>query len=238
MVKFPGTDELWPLLGLGLGSGVWGLGSGVWGLGSGVWGLGSGSGLLESVRPCVPTQNPKPQRTGKVPTSTHGVGSVGPSAIRPHKALKKILSLFIPDSDRPQEAEEVSVNILTQHFKTILQSIDSSPEELPYIYYKKFGIVKAELYGKLTKMPGTNEAGERKQSVVLVTGGSGLVGKAIENIIREENNAEETWIFASSKDGDLRDKDQTKAMFEKYKPTHCIHVRIRPFLAIDSAVLA
>ena len=94
------------------------------------------------------------------------------------------------------------------------------------------------MHRKLTKMPGTNEAGERKQSVVLVTGGSGLVGKAIENIIREENNADETWIFASSKDGDLRDKDQTKAMFEKYKPTHCIHVRIRPFLAIDSAVLA
>lgn len=64
-----------------------------------------------------------------------------------------------------------------------------------------------------------------KRMVVLVTGGSGLVGKAIEAVIAEEGNAEETWIFASSKDGDLRDRDQTVAMFEKYKPTHCIHVR-------------
>lgn len=86
-------------------------------------------------------------------------------------------------------------------------------------------------------MPSTEEAGTRGQIVVLVTGGSGLVGKAIESIIREENNPEETWIFASSKDGDLRDKDQTKAMFEKYKPTHCIHVRHQPFLAINSSVL-
>ena len=67
------------------------------------------------------------------------------------------------------------------------------------------------------------KTGEKK-TVVLVTGGSGLVGKAIESIILEECNDKETWIFASSKDGDLRSKDQTIAMFEKYKPTHCIHV--------------
>ena len=85
-------------------------------------------------------------------------------------------------------------------------------------------------------MPSNDEAGERQQVVVLVTGGSGLVGKAIESIIREENNPEETWVFASSKDGDLRDKDQTKAMFVKYKPTHCIHVRAHPFLATRSTI--
>ena len=65
-----------------------------------------------------------------------------------------------------------------------------------------------------------------KRTVVLVTGGSGLVGKAIESIIQEECNDSETWIFASSKDGDLRSKEQTIAMFEKFKPTHCIHVSI------------
>ena len=47
--------------------------------------------------------------------------------------------------------------------------------------------------------------------VVLVTGGSGLVGKAIECIINSEPEGSrygkkpgETWIFASSKDGDLK----------------------------------
>jgi GDP-L-fucose synthase len=47
--------------------------------------------------------------------------------------------------------------------------------------------------------------------VVLVTGGSGLVGKAIEHVINTEPEGSrfgkkpgETWIFASSKDGDLK----------------------------------
>ena len=41
--------------------------------------------------------------------------------------------------------------------------------------------------------------------VVLVTGGSGLVGKAIERIIKEEKSRpNEKWVFLGSKDGDLR----------------------------------
>lgn len=39
---------------------------------------------------------------------------------------------------------------------------------------------------------------------VLVTGGSGLVGKAIEKIIKDENRSDEKWVFVSSKDADLR----------------------------------
>ena len=39
---------------------------------------------------------------------------------------------------------------------------------------------------------------------VLVTGGSGLVGKAIQKVLKEEGGArEEEWIFLSSKDADL-----------------------------------
>jgi GDP-L-fucose synthase len=60
---------------------------------------------------------------------------------------------------------------------------------------------------------------------VLVTGGTGLVGKAIEAVVAQENNPNEVWIFASSKEADLRDREQTRALFEKYNPTHCIHVR-------------
>ena len=47
--------------------------------------------------------------------------------------------------------------------------------------------------------------------VILVTGGSGLVGKAIEHVINTEPEGSqfgkkpgETWIFASSRDGDLK----------------------------------
>ncbi|KAF9497530.1 NAD(P)-binding protein [Pleurotus eryngii] len=68
-------------------------------------------------------------------------------------------------------------------------------------------------------------------AVVLVTGGSGLVGKGIEHIINTEpvgsrfgKRPNETWIFATSSEADLRDPDQTRKLFGKYKPTHVIHL--------------
>jgi GDP-L-fucose synthase len=48
-------------------------------------------------------------------------------------------------------------------------------------------------------------------SVVLVTGGSGLVGQAIKHVIETEQEGSrfgkrpgETWVFLGSSDGDLR----------------------------------
>ena len=38
---------------------------------------------------------------------------------------------------------------------------------------------------------------------ILVTGGSGLVGKALEAVIKEEKPSNEEWFFASSKDAEL-----------------------------------
>eukprot|EP01132_Coremiostelium_polycephalum_P009105 gene9105-11157_t len=60
--------------------------------------------------------------------------------------------------------------------------------------------------------------------VVLVTGGTGLVGKGIETYIKSQNRPNEQWVYLTSKDGDLRSKEQTRAIFEKYKPTHVIHL--------------
>lgn len=48
------------------------------------------------------------------------------------------------------------------------------------------------------------------ESIILVTGGSGLVGKAIEWVIENDPSERygkregEKWIFLTSKDGDLR----------------------------------
>lgn len=48
------------------------------------------------------------------------------------------------------------------------------------------------------------------RSVILVTGGSGLVGQAIKAVVEQEcpnasvDNDKENWIFCSSKDADLR----------------------------------
>ncbi|XP_031728080.1 GDP-L-fucose synthase-like [Anarrhichthys ocellatus] len=61
---------------------------------------------------------------------------------------------------------------------------------------------------------------------VLVTGGSGMVGKSIEHVVLQEGGKldGEEWIFLSSKDADLVDVGQTRAVFEKYRPTHVIHL--------------
>uniref|UniRef100_A0A7S1UTT3 GDP-L-fucose synthase n=1 Tax=Grammatophora oceanica TaxID=210454 RepID=A0A7S1UTT3_9STRA len=69
----------------------------------------------------------------------------------------------------------------------------------------------------------TGEAAGKK--VVMVTGGSGLVGQGIRAFVEQSGAKEnEEWVYLSSKDGDLRDRKSTEAIFEKYKPTHVIHL--------------
>ena len=41
------------------------------------------------------------------------------------------------------------------------------------------------------------------QKKIIVTGGSGLIGKSVQMLIEEQAPANETWIFLSSKDGNL-----------------------------------
>ena len=64
-----------------------------------------------------------------------------------------------------------------------------------------------------------------EKTVVMVTGGSGLVGKAIQEVIEaEEGTLNERWVYLSSGDGDLTCPIQTSAIFDKYMPTHVIHL--------------
>ncbi|CAK8697960.1 GDP-L-fucose synthase-like [Clavelina lepadiformis] len=62
------------------------------------------------------------------------------------------------------------------------------------------------------------------QKRILVTGGSGLVGQGIRTVAEKDPRADEEFIFLSSKDADLTDRNATKVAFEKYKPTHVIHL--------------
>ena len=64
-------------------------------------------------------------------------------------------------------------------------------------------------------------------STVLVTGGSGLVGEAIRAYIATAAAATppgERWVFLSSKDGDLRDRAATFALFARHRPAAVIHL--------------
>nr|SVE92513.1 EOG090X09NN [Megafenestra aurita] len=65
-------------------------------------------------------------------------------------------------------------------------------------------------------------ASEKK--IILVTGGSGLVGQAIKKVSEQDPRDDETFIFLSSKDADLKDPLATEKLFEKYHPTHVIHL--------------
>uniref|UniRef100_W8CDB7 GDP-L-fucose synthase n=1 Tax=Ceratitis capitata TaxID=7213 RepID=W8CDB7_CERCA len=58
---------------------------------------------------------------------------------------------------------------------------------------------------------------------VLVTGGSGLVGNALHTVINESTSGDE-WIFVGSADADLTDSNATKALFDRIKPTHVVHL--------------
>lgn len=58
-----------------------------------------------------------------------------------------------------------------------------------------------------------------------MTGGSGLVGKAIETVLNEgEKDENEEWVFLSSKDANLLDTESTRDIFKKHRPTHVIHL--------------
>lgn len=65
------------------------------------------------------------------------------------------------------------------------------------------------------------------ENVIMVTGASGLVGRAIQSVVTSPEHVptgNERWVFLSSKDGDLRDSAATRLIFEKHQPTHVIHL--------------
>lgn len=60
-------------------------------------------------------------------------------------------------------------------------------------------------------------------SKILVTGGSGLVGKALQKVIKNSDH-DDTWVFLNSSDGDLRSLVETRRIFEQHRPSHIIHL--------------
>lgn len=64
------------------------------------------------------------------------------------------------------------------------------------------------------------------KSVILVTGGTGLVGRAIKTVVEElgEKRDNEEWIFVGSKEADLSNVEETRKLFDKYRPTYVIHL--------------
>ena len=57
---------------------------------------------------------------------------------------------------------------------------------------------------------------------ILVTGGSGMIGKALQRI--QYNFSKYTWFFSSSIECDLRSLDETRKLFEQISPDFVIHL--------------
>ena len=62
---------------------------------------------------------------------------------------------------------------------------------------------------------------------ILVTGGSGLVGKHLQDILPEA-------IYVSSKDYDLLDDKQVRVMMDDYQPNAVIHLAARVGGIVDN----
>lgn len=73
----------------------------------------------------------------------------------------------------------------------------------------------------IDKIP--NAEGLKDENVILITGGTGLFGSGIKEIV-EKHKLKGKWIYLSSKDADLRDYQEAKTLFEKVKPTYVIHL--------------
>ncbi len=74
-------------------------------------------------------------------------------------------------------------------------------------------------------MASNSEKRSKTQMVIMVTGASGLVGRAIQRVVAETPaRPEEKFIFLSSKDADLKSEEETRLLFEKHRPTHVIHL--------------
>ena len=81
----------------------------------------------------------------------------------------------------------------------------------------------SEFYGDASDSEDTPSSVRR--DTILVTGGSGLIGRALQ---REAHGLSGfNWVFLSSKDGDLRDPEVTAKLFHRHQPDYVIHLAAR-----------
>lgn len=58
----------------------------------------------------------------------------------------------------------------------------------------------------------------------LITGGSGLIGSALKNYVRQLEKTDDEWIFLTSKDCNLLNVDEVYMTFDLFKPDYIIHL--------------
>ena len=74
--------------------------------------------------------------------------------------------------------------------------------------------------------------------VILVTGGSGLVGRALKDHVATCSRTYERWIFTSSKEADLRSYEEARELFKRHRPTHVVHLAVKLAAGSDMPKMA
>ena len=75
--------------------------------------------------------------------------------------------------------------------------------------------------------PAPAESMPPQRHVVLVTGASGLVGRALRAVVEAEEQTQRDsaeWVWLRSADGDLCSAADVAALFDKHRPTHVVHL--------------
>lgn len=67
---------------------------------------------------------------------------------------------------------------------------------------------------------------EHQKQVVLVTGGTGTVGRGVKELVASDPtlSVDRDWVFIGSSDANLSDFASTKALFDRVQPTHVLHL--------------
>lgn len=78
----------------------------------------------------------------------------------------------------------------------------------------------------MAEEPQDKKAKTDEKEVVLVTGGTGTVGRGVKELIETDRAAkgDREWFFAGSADADLADCASVDKLFERVKPTHVLHL--------------
>ena len=63
----------------------------------------------------------------------------------------------------------------------------------------------------------------KKANFNLVTGGTGIVGRAVEEVVAVESLISEHWVYVGHEQADLTNCECTKALFENLRPTMVIN---------------
>ena len=120
--------------------------------------------------------------------------------------------LFVEPSSSFEEAKT---------YKTLSSSIDNETGEPKFSRINTLTNFVRRKATEITTAKKTHNVG------VLVTGGSGLVGTAIQKYLKDRKTSEflsSDVVFISSKDYDLRRPEQAASMFDEYKPRNVIHL--------------